>query len=78
MACLETTASYIADSIAAMAPLKLLSHPRGQLPVFAVTLEDSVDTWTVFQLSERLRARGGKFPLTPCRQPVRIWLCCAL
>ena len=62
MACLETTASYIADSIAAMAPLKLLSHPRGQLPVFAVTLEDSVDTWTVFQLSERLRARGWQVP----------------
>ncbi|NBQ37633.1 MAG: glutamate decarboxylase, partial [Synechococcus sp.] len=62
MACLEATASYLADSIAAMAPMKLLSHPRGQLPVFAVTLEDSVDTWTVFQLSERLRARGWQVP----------------
>ena len=62
MACLETTASYLADSIAEMAPMTLLSHPRGQLPVFAVTLKDSVDTWTVFQLSERLRARGWQVP----------------
>ena len=62
MASLESTASYIADSINAMAPMKLLSHPKGQLPVFAVTLEESVDNWTVFQLSDRLRARGWQVP----------------
>ena len=59
---LEATASYIADSIEAMGPIKLLSHPKGQLPVFAMTLQESVDKWTVFQLSDRLRTRGWQVP----------------
>ena len=62
MARLERTASYIADSLQAMNCMKLLSHPRGQLPVFAVALEDSVENWSVFQLSDHLRARGWQVP----------------
>ena len=62
MARLESTASYIADSLQEMDCMKLLSHPRGQLPVFAVTLEDSVENWSVFQLSDHLRSRGWQVP----------------
>ena len=62
MASLEAIASYIADSIAAMQSLKLVSHPRGQLPVFAVSLDDAVTDWSVFQLSERMRVRGWQVP----------------
>ena len=62
MATLEAIACYLADAMAQLPPLRLLSHPLGQLPVFAVTLDPSVRNWTVFQLSERLRARGWLVP----------------
>jgi len=39
-----------------------VSHPRGQLPVFAVQLDPAVRNWTVFQLSDRLRVRGWLIP----------------
>ena len=62
MATLEAIACYLADAMAALHPLRLLSHPLGQLPVFAVTLDPSVQNWTVFQLADRLRARGWLIP----------------
>lgn len=62
MGTLGAIACYLADSIAEMAPLQLVSHPRGQLPVFAVRLDPAVSNWTVFQLSERLRSRGWLVP----------------
>ena len=62
MATLEAIACYVADAMAQLPPLRLLSHPLGQLPVFAVTLDPSVRNWAVFQLSERLRARGWLVP----------------
>ncbi|WP_114991348.1 glutamate decarboxylase [Synechococcus sp. UW179A] len=62
MASLESTASYIADSIEAMGTMKLLSHPKGQLPVFAVAVSETVTKWTVFQMSDRLRMRGWQVP----------------
>lgn len=62
MATLEAIACHLADSLAALAPLKLVSHPLGQLPVFAVTLDASISHWNVFQLSDKLRERGWLIP----------------
>jgi glutamate decarboxylase len=62
MATLEAIACHLADSIAAMPSLKLLSHPLGQLPVFAVQMDPSIQNWTVFQLSDKLRERGWLIP----------------
>jgi glutamate decarboxylase len=62
MATLEAIACHLADGMAALPSLSLVSHPRGQLPVFAVQLDSSVRNWTVFQLSDRLRARGWLIP----------------
>jgi glutamate decarboxylase len=62
MEILGAIASYLADAIAKMPPLQLLSHPKDQLPVFAVKLDPTVSNWTVFQLSERLRSRGWLIP----------------
>jgi glutamate decarboxylase len=62
MGTLEAIACHLADGIAALPGLQLLSHPLGQLPVFAVRLEPQVKNWTVFQLSERLRTRGWLVP----------------
>ncbi|MEB3362402.1 MAG: glutamate decarboxylase, partial [Synechococcaceae cyanobacterium] len=62
MAVLEAIACHLADSIAALPELRLVSHPLGQLPVFAVELDPSVHNWTVFQLSDKLRERGWLIP----------------
>ncbi len=62
MATLEAIACYLADSIAELPSFELVSHPLGQLPVFAVRLKSRVVNWTVFQLSEKLRARGWQVP----------------
>lgn len=62
MATLEAIACHLADGIAAISPLRLLSHPAGQLPVFAVALEPGVVNWSVFHLSEKLRERGWLVP----------------
>ena len=59
---LEAIACHLADNIARLGPLRLISHPLGQLPVFAVSLDPSIRTWTVFQLAERLRQRGWLIP----------------
>ena len=62
MANLEAIACHLADRLGAMAPLRLVSHPRGQLPVFILELDPSVTTWTVFHLSALLRSRGWQVP----------------
>jgi glutamate decarboxylase len=62
MEILGAIACYLADAITQMPPLQLLSHPKDQLPVFAVKLDPTVSNWTVFQLSERLRIRGWLIP----------------
>ncbi len=62
MATLEAIACYLADSIAALSAFQLVSHPLGQLPVFAVQLDPAIENWSVFQLSEKLRARGWQVP----------------
>ena len=62
MASLEAIACHMADNLAAMAPLQLVSHPRGQLPVFALELDPAITTWTVFHLSDLLRSRGWQVP----------------
>ena len=62
MKTLEAIACYLADSIAKLGPLRLVSHPLGQLPVFAVCLDPAVRNWTVFQLADKLRERGWLIP----------------
>jgi len=62
MAVLEAIACHLADGIAALPPLRLLSHPLGQLPVFAVELEEGPRHWSVFHLSDKLRERGWQVP----------------
>ena len=62
MANLEAIACSMADRLAAMPPLRLVSHPRGQLPVFAVELDPAVRNWSVFHLSALLRSRGWQVP----------------
>lgn len=62
MATLEAIACYLADGMAKLGPFRLVSHPLGQLPVFAVQLNPDVLNWDVFQLSEKLRVRGWLVP----------------
>ena len=62
MAVLEAIACHLADRFAAMPPLRLVSHPLGQLPVFAVELDPSIQNWTIFQLCDKLRERGWLIP----------------
>ena len=62
MATLELIACHLADGISKINPLVLINHPRGQLPVFIVTLAASVSRWTVFDLSDKLRERGWMVP----------------
>ncbi|MCP9879467.1 glutamate decarboxylase [Cyanobium sp. A1C-AMD] len=62
MSRLEAIACELADGLAELAPLQLVSHPRGQLPVFALKLDPAVTNWTVFQLSDKLRERGWLVP----------------
>ncbi|MEB3255490.1 MAG: glutamate decarboxylase [Synechococcaceae cyanobacterium] len=59
---LEAIACHLADGIAAIAPLRLVSHPRGQLPVFCVEREGPTGHWSVFHLSDKLRERGWLVP----------------
>jgi glutamate decarboxylase len=62
MATLEAIACHIADRIARLEPLRLVSHPLGQLPVFAVAVDGAVRTWDVFHLADKLRERGWQVP----------------
>ncbi|MEB3331081.1 MAG: glutamate decarboxylase [Synechococcaceae cyanobacterium] len=62
MAELEAIACHLADGIRELPPLRLVSHPLGQLPVFAVELDPTVSHWDVFHLSDKLRERGWLIP----------------
>ena len=62
MATLEAIACHLADGIAKIPPLRLLSHPAGQLPVFAVARDPAETRWDVFHLSDKLRERGWQIP----------------
>ncbi|HEX3268840.1 MAG TPA: hypothetical protein VHQ98_12730, partial [Gaiellaceae bacterium] len=54
-------ATSLADRIAELGPFRLLT--RGdELPVFAFTLNDDVDNYTVFDVSNALRERGWLVP----------------
>jgi glutamate decarboxylase len=54
-------ATGLADRIAQLGPFELLT--RGdELPVFAFTLSDDVDNFTVFDVSNALRERGWLVP----------------
>jgi glutamate decarboxylase len=54
-------AMRLADEIAGIGPFRLLT--RGdELPVFAFTLADGVDNFTVFDVSNALRERGWQVP----------------
>ncbi len=62
MQAMHANACYLADQLATFGPLRLVSHPRGQLPVFAVTLAPDVVNYSVYDLSARLRERGWLVP----------------
>jgi glutamate decarboxylase len=62
MQALEAIACHLADGIAAIAPLRLVNHPLGQLPVFCVELDQQVRHWNVFHLADKLRERGWLVP----------------
>jgi glutamate decarboxylase len=62
MRAMNTNACYLADQLASLGPLRLVSHPRRQLPVFAVTLAPEVVNYSVYDLSARLRERGWLVP----------------
>ncbi len=54
-------AMRLANEIEALGPFKLLT--RGdELPVFAFTLNDDIDNYTVFDVSNALRERGWQLP----------------
>jgi glutamate decarboxylase len=58
----QDVATYLSAEIAAMGPFELLSEGT-ELPVFAFKLRDpAASGYTVFDLSERLRARGWLVP----------------
>ncbi|MFM7264349.1 MAG: pyridoxal-dependent decarboxylase [Cyanobium sp.] len=59
---LDAIACHLADGLAAIPPLRLVSHPLGQLPVFCVELERAEHHWSVFHLSDKLRERGWLVP----------------
>ena len=57
----QDVATYISSEIEQIGPYRLLT--RGdELPVFAFTLRDEVDKYTVFDVSSRLRERGWLVP----------------
>jgi glutamate decarboxylase len=57
----QDVAVYLSSEIAKIGPFELLSEGK-ELPVFAFKLRDDVTTYSVFDLSERLRARGWLIP----------------
>lgn len=62
MAALSAIACHLADGLAALPALRLVSHPRGQLPVFCVELDPALTGWNVFHLSDKLQERGWLVP----------------
>jgi glutamate decarboxylase len=54
-------ATSVSKQIAQLGPFKLLTK-GDELPVFAFTLEDGIDNYTVFDVSNALRERGWLVP----------------
>ena len=54
-------ATRLSSRIAELGPFELLTH-GDELPVFAFTLKDDVDHFTVFDVSNALRERGWQVP----------------
>jgi glutamate decarboxylase len=57
----QDIALHLSGEIAKMGPFELLTEGR-DLPVFAFKLRDDVTSFSVFDLSERLRQRGWQVP----------------
>ena len=57
----QDTAMYLSTNVADMEPFQLLSK-GDELPVFAFTLKEGFDSFTLYDLSERLRAQGWQVP----------------
>ncbi|HEY1918297.1 MAG TPA: glutamate decarboxylase [Streptosporangiaceae bacterium] len=57
----QDVAMYLSSEIAKMGPFELLTD-GSELPVFAVKLRDDVTSYSVFDVSERLRGRGWLVP----------------
>jgi glutamate decarboxylase len=57
----QDIARYLAGEIAKLGPFELLTD-GSDLPVFAFKLRDDVTSYSVFDLSERLRQRGWQVP----------------
>ena len=57
----QDVALHLSGEIAKIGPFELLSEGR-DLPVFAFKLRDDVASYSVFDLSERLRMRGWQVP----------------
>ena len=54
-------AVYLSSAIARLGPFRLLTD-GSQLPVFAFTLNDDIDTYTAFDISDALRKHGWQVP----------------
>ena len=57
----QDIARYLSGEIGKLGQFELLSD-GSDLPVFAFKLRDDIDTYSVFDLSERLRMRGWQVP----------------
>jgi glutamate decarboxylase len=55
------TADELSARIAELGPFELLTH-GDELPVFAFTVSDNVENYTVFDVSNALRERGWQVP----------------
>ena len=55
------TAQWAAEQVAAIGPYELISD-GSELPVFAFKLRDDVENFTVYDVSDHLRARGWQVP----------------
>jgi glutamate decarboxylase len=54
-------ALYLSSSIARLGPFRILTD-GSQLPVFAFALNDDIDTYTAFDVSDALRKHGWQVP----------------
>jgi glutamate decarboxylase len=57
----QDVAVYLSSEIAKIGPFELLTEGK-ELPVFAFKLRDDVTNYSVFDISERLRAHGWLVP----------------
>jgi len=57
----QDIARYLSGEIGKLGPFELLSD-GGDLPVFAFKLRDDIGTYSVFDVSERMRTRGWQVP----------------